>query len=296
MTTLLDVIVKKRHVEAENVVVIEFESASATQLPKVEAGAHIDVHLPNGMVRQYSLCQDPTQTGIFRLGILHDQDARGGSRSVFDDIQQGTELQVSTPRNLFPLMKAKHTLLIGGGIGITPLITMAYQLAHDAASFELHYCGSSPERCAFVEELTHGKLAAFTQFHFKSEGDHHRRYFETAFLTIDPETHIYTCGPNGFMDWVINLALMQHIPAQNIHKEYFQVKPQISNDTFEVVAQRSSKVIRVGADETILHALIREGINVEMSCEQGICGTCMCNVLEGEPDHRDVYLKRPAIN
>ena len=289
MTTLYNVVVKNRHVEGENVAVMEFESTTSTTLPNVEAGAHIDVHLPNGMVRQYSLCQNPNQQGIFRLGILRDPESRGGSISAFDDLQDGMQLQVSAPKNLFPLQQAKHSVLIGGGIGITPLITMAYQLAQQGASFELHYCGASPECCAFVDEIQQGELAPFTQFHFKSEGASHRNFFEIAIKDIDAASHIYTCGPNGFMDWVINLAQTQNFPEQQIHKEYFQIEVETGGDAFEVVAQQSGKIIMVNAEETILQALAREGIDIEMSCEQGVCGTCMCDVIEGEPDHRDVY-------
>lgn len=289
MTALYHVIVKNRHVEGGNVAVMEFESATSTQLPKIEAGSHIDVHLPNGMIRQYSLCQDPSKQGMFRLGILNDPESRGGSLSAFNDIQDGMQIQVSEPRNLFPLVKAKHSVLIGGGIGITPLITMAYQLHHEGASFELHYCGASPERCAFVDEIKNGVLAEHCHFHFKSEGASHREFFETAIHNIDKESHIYTCGPNGFMDWVINLAETQQFPSANIHKEYFQVEVETGGDSFEVVAQQSGKIVMVNGDETILQALAREGIEIEMSCEQGVCGTCMCDVIEGEPDHRDVY-------
>ncbi|MCZ1177717.1 PDR/VanB family oxidoreductase [Acinetobacter pittii] len=289
MTTLYDVVVKNRHVEGGNIAVMEFESATSTTLPKVEAGAHIDVHLPNGMVRQYSLCQNPNDEGKFRLGILRDPESRGGSVSAFDEIKDGMQIQVSEPKNLFPLLKAKHSVLIGGGIGITPLITMAYQLAHEGASFELHYCGASPEKCAFVDEIKNGELAKHTTFHFKSEGASHRAFFESAIKDIDSESHIYTCGPVGFMDWVINLATTHDFPEQQIHKEYFQVETDTSGDSFEVVAERSGKIIMVEAGETILQALAKEGIEIEMSCEQGVCGTCMCDVIEGEPDHRDVY-------
>jgi len=276
-------------VEGGNIAVMEFESATSTTLPKVEAGAHIDVHLPNGMVRQYSLCQNPNDEGKFRLGILRDPESRGGSVSAFDEIKDGMQIQVSEPKNLFPLLKAKHSVLIGGGIGITPLITMAYQLAHEGASFELHYCGASPEKCAFVDEIKNGELAKHTTFHFKSEGASHRAFFESAIKDIDSESHIYTCGPVGFMDWVINLATTHDFPEQQIHKEYFQVETDTSGDSFEVVAERSGKIIMVEAGETILQALAKEGIEIEMSCEQGVCGTCMCDVIEGEPDHRDVY-------
>lgn len=199
------------------------------------------------------------------------------------------QIQVSEPKNLFPLLKAKHSVLIGGGIGITPLITMAYQLAHEGTSFELHYCGASPEKCAFVDEIKNGELAKHTTFHFKSEGASHRAFFESAIKDIDLESHIYTCGPVGFMDWVINLATTHDFPEQQIHKEYFQVETDTSGDSFEVVAERSGKIIMVEAGETILQALAKEGIEIEMSCEQGVCGTCMCDVIEGEPDHRDVY-------
>lgn len=289
MTTLYDVVVKNRHVEGGNIAVMEFESATSTTLPKVEAGAHIDVHLPNGMVRQYSLCQNPNDEGKFRLGILRDPESRGGSVSAFDEIKDGMQIQVSGPKNLFPLLKAKHSVLIGGGIGITPLITMAYQLASEGTSFELHYCGASPENCAFVDEIKNGELAKYTTFHFKSEGASHRAFFESAIKDIDSESHIYTCGPVGFMDWVINLATTHDFPEQQIHKEYFQVETDTSGDSFEVVAERSGKIIMVEAGETILQALAKEGIEIEMSCEQGVCGTCMCDVIEGEPDHRDVY-------
>ncbi|WP_336038788.1 PDR/VanB family oxidoreductase [Acinetobacter calcoaceticus] len=289
MTTLYDVVVKNRHVEGGNIAVMEFESATSAALPKVEAGAHIDVHLPNGMVRQYSLCQNPNDEGKFRLGILRDPESRGGSVSAFDEIKDGMQIQVSEPKNLFPLLKAKHSVLIGGGIGITPLITMAYQLASEGTSFELHYCGASPENCAFVDEIKNGELAKYTTFHFKSEGASHRAFFESAIKNIDLESHIYTCGPVGFMDWVINLATTHDFPEQQIHKEYFQVETDTSGDSFEVVAERSGKIIMVEAGETILQALAKEGIEIEMSCEQGVCGTCMCDVIEGEPDHRDVY-------
>lgn len=289
MTTLYDVVVKNRHVEGGNIAVMEFESATSATLPKVEAGAHIDVHLPNGMVRQYSLCQNPNDEGKFRLGILRDPESRGGSVSAFDEIKDGMQIQVSEPKNLFPLLKAKHSVLIGGGIGITPLITMAYQLASEGTSFELHYCGASPENCAFVDEIKNGELAKYTTFHFKSEGASHRAFFESAIKDLDLESHIYTCGPVGFMDWVINLATTHDFPEQQIHKEYFQVETDTSGDSFEVVAERSGKIIMVEAGETILQALAKEGIEIEMSCEQGVCGTCMCDVIEGEPDHRDVY-------
>ncbi|ENV45425.1 PDR/VanB family oxidoreductase [Acinetobacter schindleri] len=290
MTELFDVVLQSRRVEGGTIAVLELTSANNVTLPSIEAGAHIDVHLPNGLIRQYSLCQNPKQTGIFRLGILKDPQSRGGSTCAFDELTPGMHLQVSAPRNLFPLVDASHSILIGGGIGITPLITMAYELLAQGKSFELHYCGSSRECCAFVEEIEHGPLGEFTQFHFKAEGARHRDYLTDHFKQLDTKSHIYTCGPNGFMDWVIDLAKANQFIDQQIHKEYFNVEIDVTGDTFEVVAQRSNKIITVAADESLIDALAREGIKIEKSCEQGVCGTCLCDVLEGEPDHRDVYL------
>lgn len=176
MMGLHDVVVKERYIECGAIAVLELASANGNTLPEIEAGAHIDVHLPNGLIRQYSLCQDPKQIGIFRLGILKDPQSRGGSTCAFEQLTPGMHLQVSAPRNLFPLVDASHSILIGGGIGITPLITMAYELLAKGKSFELHYCGSSRERCAFVDEIEQGALASFTTFHFKAEGSSHREY------------------------------------------------------------------------------------------------------------------------
>lgn len=290
MAALYDVIVKSRHVEGENIAVIEFASALDQKLPSFEAGAHIDVHLPNGLIRQYSLCQNPTINQSYRLGVLKDPASRGGSLAVFETLLEGMNVQISEPKNLFPLAEAPHSVLVGGGIGITPLITMAYQLYARGESFELHYCGSSSERCAFVDEIKQGVLSQFTVFHFKSEGANHRENLEQIFNQLDTQSHVYTCGPNGFMEWIIHLAELRQLPPQNIHREYFQVEIETSGKAFEVVAKQSGKVILVNEQETILQALAREGIQIEMSCEQGVCGTCMCDVLEGEPDHRDVYL------
>ncbi|WP_180000400.1 PDR/VanB family oxidoreductase [Acinetobacter sp. YH12239] len=289
MNEKYSVIVNKRLVEAENVVVLDLISATESPLPEIEAGSHIDLFLPNGLIRQYSLCQDPSLKGVFRLGILKDEASRGGSLSAFNDISEGMQLQVSHPKNLFPLLDASHSVLVGGGIGITPLITMAYDLLNNNKSFELHYCAASKQTAAFVDEIKQGPLASYTTFHFKDDGANHREFFDHAMKDIAKDSHLYTCGPNGFMDWIINLAESKGFSSDQLHKEYFQVDIDLGGASFEVVAQQSGKTIQVAPEETILQALAREGIKVELSCEQGVCGTCMCDVLEGEPDHRDVY-------
>ncbi|OTG86151.1 oxidoreductase [Acinetobacter sp. ANC 4558] len=290
MTILYDVKVTDRYMDGENISIIALQSSSDQILPVFDAGAHIDLHLPNGMVRQYSLCQNPTENSFYRLGILRDENSRGGSECVYEQLHQGVELKISAPQNLFPLAEAHHSILIGGGIGITPLITMAYQLHHENRSFELHYCGSSAERSAFLVELQDGILAPYTHFHFKNDGANHRAYFQDHFPAFQKSSHIYTCGPNAFMDWVEHLAKQHQFHSKHIHKEVFQAEVDLTGDSFEVIAKKSNKTIQVFAHETILTALAREGITIEKSCEQGICGTCLCDVLEGEPEHRDVYL------
>jgi len=289
MTDLINVVVARHYVECGAVAVLELRKEDGQCLPQFEAGAHIDVHLPNGMIRQYSLCQNPASTDVYRIGILNDPESRGGSVCAFEQIKTGTPLQISAPKNLFPLADAVHSVLIGGGIGITPLISMAYQLHEKGASFELHYCGSSEESSAFIEEIKESPLASYSHFHFKAQGGNHRDNLKQRFSSLVKESHIYTCGPNGFMDWVRDLSLQYQIPKEQFHQEYFQVEVETSGASFELIAKRSNKRINVGAEETILQALAREGIYIEMSCEQGVCGTCMCDVIEGEPDHRDVY-------
>lgn len=290
MTKLHKVRVSKKYIDGQNISIIELEPKDQQALPLFEAGAHIDLYLPNGLVRQYSLCQNPNENIRYRLGILNDDHSRGGSRCAFEDIGIGADLEISSPKNLFPLNQAEHSVLIGGGIGITPLISMAYHLLNENKSFELHYCGASADRSAFVDELQNGTLAAFTHFHFKDDGANHRAYFQDHFPSLNKQSHIYTCGPNPFMDWVFDLSKKHQFSPEQIHKEVFQSEVELTGNSFEVFAQQSNKLIQVDSNETLLEALVKNGISIEKSCEQGVCGTCLCMVLEGEPDHRDVYL------
>ncbi|KTT48635.1 Vanillate O-demethylase oxidoreductase [Pseudomonas oryzihabitans] len=288
---LLDVTVRKREVQGGEVVILELAARDGQALPAFTAGAHVDLHLAPDLVRQYSLCGDPGDASVYRLGILKDANSRGGSTQVHQRLLPGTDLRISVPRNLFPLAtEASHSLLLGGGIGITPMIAMAYSLHAQGQSFELHYSGRSRERCAFVEELQAAPFAARVFTHFDDE-DAERRLDLNAVLREAPaDSHLYTCGPSGFMDWVIAGARAQGYAESRIHREYFQAEANTEGAGFEVVANRSGKTVQVQEGQSIVAALGAAGIKVEVSCEQGICGTCLCDVLEGEPDHRDVYL------
>lgn len=287
----LNVVVRKREIQGADVAVLELVRQDGLLLPVFTAGAHVDINIAPGLVRQYSLCSNPADPSSYRLGVLKDPSSRGGSVGVHDIFQEGTEVQISAPRNLFPLAEnARRSILLGGGIGITPMIAMAYELAAAGAEFELHYSSRSRKSSAFLNELEASAFSSNVHTHFDDEGASQRLNIAEVLGSPEEGVHIYTCGPSGFMDWVISSAINAGYPDSQIHREYFQVEVDSSGEAFEVVAAKSGKSVQVAEGQTILEALAEIGIKVEISCEQGVCGTCLCDVLEGEPDHRDVYL------
>jgi len=288
---LLTVQVRKRQLQGDGVVVLDLIPVGGAKLPAFEAGAHVDIHIAPGLVRQHSLCSDPADSAVYRLGVLRDPASRGGSTSVYDTLLEGAEVQISAPRNLFPLAsEARRSILIGGGIGITPMIAMAYALHAKGEDFELHYCGRSRSRSAFLDELQSAAFAERVHTHFDDEAPAQKLDMDRVLGQAESGVHVYTCGPSGFMDWVIGESVKHGYADDHIHREYFQIEVDNSGASFEVVAARSGKTVQVAEGQTILAALADVGIQIEISCEQGICGTCLCDVLEGEPDHRDVYL------
>ena len=285
-------VVGKRSVQGGTVVVLDLHSADGGALPAFEAGAHIDLHLAPDLVRQYSLCGDPADTGRYRLGVLRDPASRGGSAAVFDTLGEGTLITIGTPRNHFPLAAdAQHSLLVGGGIGVTPMIAMAHALTAAGRSFELHYCARSAGSSAFLEELANAPFAAHVHLHFDDGGEAAKLPLAALLAAAGTAgTHLYVCGPAGFMEWVIGSGEKAGLPAGQIHREYFSAEIDTSGAGFEVVAAASGKTVRVAEGQSIVAALKSIGIKVDVSCEEGVCGTCVCTVLEGECDHRDVYL------
>jgi vanillate O-demethylase ferredoxin subunit len=287
----IKVVVQRRQEQGHGVLVLDMVSVDGRELPPFEAGAHVDLHLGEGLVRQYSLAGNPGERTVYRLGILKDPNSRGGSTAAHERLQEGTEVRIGVPRNHFPLaMEAERSVLIGGGIGITPMIAMAHALFDAGKAFELHYCGRNRAACAFLDELVAGPFADCLHPHFDDGAAEQRLDLAAALGAVAPGTHLYVCGPTGFMDWVIAEAGRLGFPPAQIHKEYFQVEADTSGDAFDVVAKRSGKTVRVAEGQSIVEALATVGIKVTMSCEQGVCGTCLCNVLDGVPDHRDVFL------
>ncbi|MBK5542530.1 oxidoreductase [Pseudomonas sp. TH05] len=288
---VLKVVVRKREEQGDGVVVLDLADPLGQPLPAFEAGAHVDVHLKPGLVRQYSLCGDPAQPLAYRLGVLKDPASRGGSLAVHELLLEGREIEISAPRNHFPLAPdARRSILIGGGIGITPMVAMAYALNARDSDFELHYCARSRSRSAFLEELGNAAFAPRLHTHFDDEADAQKLDLAKVLGSPQAGVHVYVCGPAGFMDWVIAQAIAQGYADDHVHREYFQVDVDASGAGFEVHAARSGKTVQVAEGQSIVEALGAVGIKIEISCEQGVCGTCLCDVLEGEPDHRDVYL------
>lgn len=287
----IKVVVQRRQEQGRGVLVLDLVSAEGRALPPFEAGAHVDLHLGDGLVRQYSLASNPNDRDSYRIGILKDPNSRGGSVAAHERLHQGTEVRIGVPRNLFPLqMDAQRSVLIGGGIGITPMIAMAHALRDAGKDFELHYCGRTRDACAFLEDLAMGPFNDRVHLHFDDGAAAQKLDLAAVLGNAAAGTHVYVCGPSGFMDWVIAEAGRLGFPDAQVHKEYFQVESDTSGDAFDVIAKKSGKTVRVNEGQRIVDALSTVGIKINVSCEQGVCGTCLCNVIEGEPDHRDVFL------
>ncbi|CAL9425432.1 PDR/VanB family oxidoreductase [Streptomyces sp. enrichment culture] len=249
-------------------------------LPRWEPGAHLDLVLPSGLVRQYSLCGDPEDTSSYTVATRLVPDGRGGSREVHEQVQAGTELEVRGPRNRFPLVEAPSYVFVAGGIGITPVLPMLRALP-EGTEWRLLYCGRSRASMPFLEDV------------LKLGGDRVTVVAEDeaglpdldAFLGDAPEgATVYCCGPEGLM-----AAVQERAP--DVRLERFT--PRTSTDgnrEFEVELARSGRTLTVPADTTVLAAIRTELPDTLYSCEQGFCGTCQQRVLEGEVDHRDELL------
>ena len=289
----LQVRVARKAVEAQDIVTLELVAVDGSALPAFGAGAHVDVQLPGGVTRQYSLCNDPQETHRYLIGVLRDPASRGGSRAVHDLVQEGEVLQIGAPKNHFGLAhEAKKSLLLAGGIGVTPILCMAERLAITGAAFEMHYATRSPVRTAFRQRIAAASFASKVQFHF-DDGDAAQK-LNLGQLLAQPEagTHLYVCGPKGFMDAVLNTAREKGWPEAQLHYEFFgaEVAKSERDASFEIKLASSGRIVMVPKDQTVTQALAAAGVEIMMSCEQGVCGTCLTRVLEGVPDHKDSYL------
>lgn len=289
---MLSVQVTKKTVETPEIVSLELASPpGAPPLPRFSAGSHIDVHIKPGLVRQYSLCNHPDETDRYVIGVLRDPGSRGGSVAMHDEVNEGDILQISEPKNHFPLANARRSLLFAGGIGVTPILCMAERLAQTGADFEMHYCSRSRSRTAFRERIAAASFAAKVCFHFDDGDATQKLQLADLLAGADPETHLYVCGPCGFIEHVVDTARAQAWAADNIHLEYFGAKTIDTSDdaSFEVRIASTGRTIKIPTDKSIAQTLYENGVEIPVSCEQGVCGTCVTRVLAGEPDHRDMF-------
>lgn len=289
----LTVKVVRKCPEATDIATFELADSMGRQLPMFSAGSHIDVLTPSGLVRQYSLCNDPRETHRYLIGVHKAPSSRGGSQSMHDGVKEGDELRISGPKNHFALSpNAESSVLIAGGIGITPILCMAERLAVTGADFRLHYVARSRSHMAFRERIETSDLIDRARFYCHDEPEGERFYVDAVVGAPVAGVHLYVCGPKRLIDAVLSRAREQQWPESQLHYEFFTAEPtkQDSDQSFEVKLASSGRIVTVAPDVSITDALRSAGVEVLTSCEQGICGTCITRVLEGEPDHRDLYL------
>lgn len=283
----LNVSIAKRSDVATGIIGLELVSTDGSALPAYDAGAHVDVYVKSGLIRQYSLTGDPADPSKYRLGILLDAKSRGGSTAIHTDFTAGQQIRIGRPRNNFPMgRRVAHTILFAGGIGITPMLNMAYALQASGASWEMHYCGRTADRLAFTDELK--RFGNKVYVHVDSGPDDQKMDINAVLAKAAPDRHLYVCGPNGFMDFIVTSAVTNSWTEDSIHLERFGAEVNTDGAPFTVVAQKSGKTFEVHPGETISQKLEEHGIHVQVSCQSGVCGTCLTRVAEGMPDHRDL--------
>ena len=266
-------------------------------LPPFAAGAHIDVFLGSGIVRQYSLVNDPVGAANYVIAVKRQADGRGGSRELQDSTHCGDLLTISAPRNTFEIASdAPAHVFVAGGIGITPILSMVQTLTGHGSPWCLHYCVHDEEGAAFLPTLRGDAYTRNTTVHV-SGGDP-ARHLNVERLVAEiyaSGAHLYFCGPPGLMARVN--AACHDWPASRLHVESFGASPRMEDRPFEIEIAHTGQIVNVSSRDTILDALRRAGHYVPFLCRQGICGTCVVDVLEGVPLHRDSVLfdhERPA--
>lgn len=291
---ILQVRIKSITFEAEGILSYELRPvAPRRELPSFTPGAHIDLHLSNGLIRSYSLFNSQSDRDRYRIAVNLDANSRGGSRFMHGSVHAGDILTIGTPRNNFPLNEeAECSVLIAGGIGITPLYAMVRRLDELGRSWTLYYSTRSRKNTAFIEEIEalssssqHGSVV----FHFDQESSGGFLNFPDIVASAPSGTHFYCCGPLPMLEAFESAT--QALPDDCVHVEYFAAKEAAdTSGGFMVELARSGASYYVPAGKTILDVLIDEGYQPLYSCQEGICGTCEVPVLDGEPDHRDLVL------
>jgi vanillate O-demethylase ferredoxin subunit len=300
---VFDVLVRATTLEARGVLSFDLRGPDGADLPAFTAGSHIDVYLPNGLIRNYSLVNSPAETHRYVISVSRDANTTGGSKYLFEHQLVGQTLKISTPRNNFSLVEnAKHVVLIAGGIGITPLHSMILHLEETGGSWELHYGTRDRMSAAFREDFEIIESNHPGRIHFNFDDEQGQMLDVGQVVAAAPEdAHLYCCGPLPMLE-AFKAATANH-PTETVHIEYFtaptvpaaQATPRKS---FTVVLSSTGQSFEVGPTDSILGVLFENGIRAAYSCTEGMCGSCVVGVLEGEPDHKDFVLsdKEHAAN
>jgi vanillate O-demethylase ferredoxin subunit len=291
---MIPVVVRNIVTEAQGVVRVVLGSTDGAALPDFEAGAHIDVHLPGGLIRQYSLCRMQAEAQYYEIAVLKDPQSRGGSAAIHQ-LAIGHSLFISPPKNHFSLVKTKrNSLLVAGGIGVTPMLPMAQQLEKMGLPFEFHYCAKLPETAAFSAALEKSSFATKMYFHYSQVAGSGRMDVVNVLSCHSNDSELYVCGPAEFISYVLLQAKMLGWPEERLHREFFSApivdEAMSENTAFKVKIHSPGEMFDVEADQSIFEVLDNNGVFLAVSCESGVCGTCQTGVIDGVPDHRDVFL------
>ena len=275
---------------SDRIIQYALQAVDGKDLPDWDAGAHVDVVIAPDTLRQYSLMGDPNDRSCYEIAILREDDGAGGSLLAHRIFTVGRRITLSKPINHFPLAaEATHSFLMGGGIGVTPMIAMAHALFLRAAPFELHYSATSAQEAAFADRLMQMPWAAHVHIHISDTGG--RADFDTLLAGRDAGAHVYACGPDTYMQAVMDAAARQGFPPDALHVEYFTVPetPEYENHPFTVVL-KDGRRIQVSAEQSAAEALIDAGVAVDLKCSDGLCGVCKCGLRGGAVEHRDFVL------
>jgi vanillate O-demethylase ferredoxin subunit len=285
--------VKGKRRETAAIVAIDLGAADGTALAAFSPGSHIDVHITENMVRQYSLLKSDIDLAHYTIGVLLTPTSRGGSRYIHQAFEPGYRFTISRPKNDFTIVEeGGRALLFAGGIGITPILSMAESLHAAGKDFELHYNTRSREAAAFLDRIAKFEFGRQVHLHFDDDNSSKMNLELLLSANGDPHCHLYICGPEGYMQAVLGAAKARGWAANRLHRESFGADLQSTCDDteFEVQVASSGAVFRVPVGRSIVAVLKENGIVIPTSCEQGLCGACLTRVIAGVPDHRDFYM------
>lgn len=288
----IEVVVAEAEGGTNDTRVLRLARRDGEPLPAYRPGAHVDVYLPNGLVRQYSLCGPSAQAPDYRIAVKRSNESRGGSEWLCSQAGSGSQLRIGMPRHAFGVNEAAtHHILVAGGIGVTPILSMAYALHAAGKSYQFEYFVRSDADTVFRDEIMASPLAAQTRIHPALAPQAVGERIAELLAASQAQSHLYVCGPAALMQTTAELA-RSVLGDANVHMEAFapSAPPVVGTHGFAVVLDTCGKTVEVPPGKSVLACLREAGHEIESSCEVGVCGTCMMRVIEGEPDHRDSYL------